>query len=97
MSSYLWPTDDGWPYPDAQGETIDLDGTIDDDALALTAPGHVFDRLEPLERRVIAARYGLGGTPVRTMKQLQAELGLPRDQLRIALGDGLAKLREQLA
>jgi hypothetical protein len=45
---------------------------------------------------LIASRYGLGGTPIRSMKQLHSDLGLPRDELRNALGSGLAKLRTQL-
>jgi hypothetical protein len=40
---------------------------------------------------------GLDGYPARTMRELQAELGLPRDDLRHALGDGLAKVRSHLA
>ena len=97
MSSYVWPNDDGWPYPDTEAETIDPDGSIDDDVLSLrAAPTHLFDRLSPLERSVIAGRYGLGGSPLRSMKELQADLGVPRADLRQALGSGLAKLRVQL-
>ena len=43
------------------------------------------------------ARFGLDGRPVVSMKQLQHELGLPRAELRTALGDGLAKVRAHLA
>ena len=98
MASYVWPSDDGWPYPDTEGETIDFDGSIDDDVLSLRAtPAHLFDGLDPLERAVIASRYGLDGGPARSMKQLQTELGVPRSDLRQALGSGLAKLRVSLA
>ena len=97
MSSFVWPNDDGWPYPDSEDETVDLDGWIDDDVLSLRAtPAHPLDGLSPLERSVIAGRYGLGGSPLRSMKQLQADLGVPRADLRQALGSGLAKLRVQL-
>jgi DNA-directed RNA polymerase sigma subunit (sigma70/sigma32) len=97
MSSY-WPTEDGWPYADAGPEEADLRGEPDDDLLTLTARStHVYDGLEPLERQVISARFGLGGAPVRSMKQLHADLGVPRADLRSALGSGLAKLRDQLA
>ena len=96
MTSY-WPTEDGWPYADAGPEEVDPRGEPDDDLLTLSAPsGHVYDRLEPLEREVISARFGIGGTPVRSMKQLHADLGVPRADLRSALGSGLAKLRDQL-
>ena len=60
------------------------------------APPHLFDRLEPLERQVITAHYGLGGMAPLTMKQLHNEWGLPRSDLRDALATGLAKLRSRL-
>jgi len=97
MSSFLWPSDDGWPYPDTVGEMVDLDATTDDDALSLrAAPAQLFSHLDPLERAVITAHYGLEGQRARTMKQLHAEMGLPRAELRDALGTGLAKLRTEL-
>ena len=46
---------------------------------------------------MISARFGLGGVPIRSMKQLHADLGLPRADLRQALGSGLDKLRMRLA
>jgi DNA-directed RNA polymerase sigma subunit (sigma70/sigma32) len=97
MSSFFWPSDEGWPYPDTVGETIDLDATTDDDALSIrAAPAQLFDHLDPLERAVITAHYGLEGKDPRTMKELHAEMGLPRAELRDALGTGLAKLRTEL-
>src|SRR4051812_33840618 len=97
MSSFLWPNDDGWPYPDVERELVDLESEPDDDLMLLrTTPGGVFDGLEPLERQVVNARFGLGGEPVRSMKQLHAALGLPRAELRQALGSGLTKLRARL-
>jgi DNA-directed RNA polymerase sigma subunit (sigma70/sigma32) len=96
MSVY-WPTDDGWPYPDSGPEIADLDAEYDDDMLNVRLPaGHLLDRLTPLERQVITAHYGFGGSP-RTINELHTELGLPRSDLRMALGSGLAKLRSQLA
>ena len=96
MSSYPWPSDDGWPYPDTERETIDLTSEVDDDALSVRLTPSLLNSLDPLERVLIASRYGLGGTPIRSMKQLHSDLGLPRDELRSALGSGLAKLRTQL-
>ena len=96
MSVY-WPTDDGWPYPDSAPDFVDPAGELDDDLLSVRAPAlHLLDRLDPLEQKVIAAHYGLQG-PARTMKQLHTDLGLPRSDLRMALGSGLAKLRQQLS
>jgi DNA-directed RNA polymerase sigma subunit (sigma70/sigma32) len=62
----------------------------------MARPPHLFDDLDPLERRVIDSRFGLEGQPVRSMKQLHADLGVPRADLRQALGSGLAKLRNHL-
>ena len=98
MSSFVWPSEDGWPYPDQERELIDFDNELDDDVVSLrAAPAHLFDDLDPLERQVISARFGLGGVPIRSMKQLHADLGLPRADLRQALGSGLDKLRMRLA
>ena len=45
---------------------------------------------------MITAHYGLEGQLPHTMKELHAEMGLPRAELRDALGTGLAKLRTEL-
>jgi len=97
MRPYLWP-EDGWPYPDSKPEQADLDWVVDEDAVVLRGAGkQLFDVLEPLERDVITAHYGLNGVPARSMKQLHHEMGLSRSELRDALGGGLAKLRSSLA
>ncbi len=99
VSSYSWPGEDGWPYPDPSSSTDQptLDGLLDDDALLLHAASpNLLDDLDPLERRVIRSRFGIDGSPVVSMKQLQGELGLPRAELRLALGSGLDKLRRRL-
>lgn len=104
MTAY-WPTEDGWPYADTTGEVVDLDTLHDDDLLSLRLeldgtpghPPHLLEELERLEREVIARRYGLGGRPVTSMKEIQADLGVSRADLRHALGSGLAKLRASLA
>ena len=98
MSSYVWPDETGWPYPDAERETPDAAGEVDDDVVLLrAAPAHLFDRLEPLERQVVVAHYGLEGGEPRSMKQLHHDTGLSRAELRDALAGGLAKLRVSLA
>ena len=95
--TYLWPNEDGWPYPDGGRETVDFDEVVDDDALVLrAAPPHLFDHLDPLERQVVTAHYGLDGSPPRSMKELRADLGVPRSEIREALAGGLAKLRARL-
>ena len=95
--SYLWPNDDGWPYPDSAADMADPHAGVDDDALLLkAAPPHLFDKLDPLERQVVTAHYGLDGSPPRSMKQLHTDLGLTRAEVREALAGGLAKLRTHL-
>jgi len=97
MSTFAWPSDDGWPYPDTPPDSIDLDSEVDEDLLNLTAANaHLLDDLDPLEREVVTARFGLSGQPERTMRELVAETGLSRGDLRDALGSGLAKLRIHL-
>ncbi len=94
MSTFVWPTDDGWPYPDSPPDIVDLDGEADDDLLNLMVmPDHLLDGLNPLEREVVVSRFGLAGHPERTMRELAVQTGLPRAELRDALGSGLAKLR----
>lgn len=94
----MWPADDGWPYPDSEREVVDLDADVDDDLLQVKhESAHLLDGLEPLERRVISALYGLSGQPTRSFQQLHDEWGVPDDDLRSALGSGLGKLRMHLA
>lgn len=98
-----WPSDEGWPYPDSDAERhcvddcADIDADADDDLLSLhAARPHLFDDLAPVERAVITARFGLDGRPPLSIREIQHELGLPRSELRVALGDGLAKLRHRV-
>lgn len=95
MSSF-WATDDGWPYADTPDEVVEVDAEADDDRLSFESSRHLYDNLDPLEREVISARYGVGGKPVLSMKQLQLSTGLNRADLRDALVSGLTKLRTNL-
>ncbi|MDP8954693.1 MAG: hypothetical protein M3N37_07245 [Actinomycetota bacterium] len=101
MTHYLWPGDPGWPMPEAdraaEPDVSDPAGEIDLDAVCLHADRHLLDDLSPLERTVVCARFGLDGTPERSMKQLHRELGLTRHQVRELLESGLVKLRAHLA
>ena len=93
----LWPAEDGWPYPDALGDLVDVAGEADDDLLSVRTDTHLFDSLDSLEREVVAARFGLRGHEVRTVHELHDELGLPDAAIDTALGSGLAKLRLHLS
>jgi DNA-directed RNA polymerase sigma subunit (sigma70/sigma32) len=96
MGSDAWRSDEGWPYPDEGLEPVEPDGGVDDEALVLSTTPLRLDLLDPLEATVIAAHYGIGGTPPRSMKELHHELDIPRADLRAALAGGLAKLRSTL-
>lgn len=98
MRTFLWPSEDGWPYPDGGAEVTDPADDIDYDLVSFKAPPpHLLDDLEPLEREVVTRHYGLNGVAPRTMKELHLEMGLSRAELRDALGAALTKLRVQLA
>jgi DNA-directed RNA polymerase sigma subunit (sigma70/sigma32) len=92
----LWPAEDGWPYPDALGDLVDIAGEADDDLLAVRVDGHLFDGLSELEREVIAARFGLRGHAVRTLTELHDDLGVDDADLHAAYAEGLEKLRLHL-
>ncbi|MEY2431033.1 MAG: hypothetical protein QOC92_758 [Acidimicrobiaceae bacterium] len=100
-----WPSDEGWPYPDTDADVgvdqlealADITADADDDLVSLHAAApRLLDDLGPVERAVITARYGLDGRQPQTIREIQHELGLPRADLRVALGDGLAKLRTRV-
>jgi hypothetical protein len=93
----LWPAEDGWPYPDALGDFVDLAGEADDHLVAVRVDNHHFDGHTELQREVIAPPFGLPGHEVRTMSQLHLETGIPGPDLRHAYADGLEKLRAHLS
>ena len=45
MSSYVWPSDDGWPYPDTAREVVDPDAELDEDLIWLRMRPHLIDAL----------------------------------------------------
>ena len=98
-----WPSYEGWPYPDVdelegtQHDPADLDAEPDEELLSLHGLGvHLLDGLSPGARAVVAGRVGLDGRPPRSMRELQAELGVDRAQLRLLLGDALEVVRRRL-
>jgi hypothetical protein len=108
MSSLpLFPTDDGWPYPDIGSsvytapELGGLDPTSDDDVdldlLELRVDPHAYADLTELEYFAISWRYGVGsgGLP-HSMKDLASELGCNHAEAREVLGGALDKLRRRL-
>lgn len=55
--------------------------------------GAVLDELNPRERSVIAARFGLDGAPPRTLEQVGEAMGLTRERIRQIETRALARLR----
>jgi hypothetical protein len=98
----LYPTDDGWPYPDApMSELGGLDQMADDDVdldlLELRVDPHAYSDLSELEFFAVSWRYGVGttGSP-HSMKDLAVQLGCNHAEARDVLGGALDKLRRRL-
>ena len=94
----VFPTDDGWPYPDLPGGIDDpaADEQIDLDVLELQADRHAFECLNPTEYELVARRFGLHG-PAMSMKDLAHDLGWSHGQTRDVLGRAIDKLRTRLS
>jgi DNA-directed RNA polymerase sigma subunit (sigma70/sigma32) len=106
MSSLpLFPTDDGWPYPDATFSEFGAsqlgameqaaDDDVDLDLLELRVDPHAYADLTELEYFAVSWRYGLTGEP-HSMKNLAGELGCNHAEARAVLGGALDKLRQRL-
>jgi DNA-directed RNA polymerase sigma subunit (sigma70/sigma32) len=94
----VFPSDDGWPYPDLPRGVDDpaADDEVDLDALELRADPHAFECLSPAECELVSLRFGLHGTPM-SMKELSHELGWSRTETRDVLGRAIDKLRVRLS
>jgi DNA-directed RNA polymerase sigma subunit (sigma70/sigma32) len=91
----LFPSDDGWPYPDL-ATVLDPAADADDfDALELIGP-HAFDKLSPTERDALFLHFGLKGNDAHSMKTLGPALGCSRAEARQLLGSAIDKLRVEL-
>ena len=91
----LFPTDDGWPYPDVAPLEPLVEDDIDLDALELRFDPHAYSDLTELERFAVSHRYGLDGPPC-SMKDLARELDCSHAEARDVLGSALGKLRTRL-
>jgi DNA-directed RNA polymerase sigma subunit (sigma70/sigma32) len=90
----LFPTDDGWPYPDAPQREFAADAP-DLDALELLGP-HVYDNLTSLERAALRFRFGLHGADALSMKELAPLLGCSRAEAAALVGCAIDKVRAEL-
>ena len=108
MSSLpLFPTDDGWPYPDGAFSEFGLsqlgafeqaaDDDVDLDLLELRVDPHVYADLTELEYFAVSWRYGVGTSSApHSIKNLAVELGCNRAEAHEVLEGALEKLRERL-
>jgi hypothetical protein len=103
----LFPTDDGWPYPDSTfseygtSQLGTLEPATDDepdlDLLELRVDPHAYADLTELEYFAVAWRYGVGNRCTEhSMKELAVELGCNHAEAREVLGGALDKLRRRL-
>ena len=93
----LFPTDDGWPYPDVTVPELAADDDIDLDLLELQVDPHAYADLTELEYFAVSWRYGVGGTGTpHSMKDLALELDCNHAEAREVLGAALDKLRRRL-
>ena len=90
----LFPTDDGWPYPDATAAELVAD-VPDLDVLELFGP-HVYESLTAEEHAALQFRFGLRGTTPLSMKELAVVLGCSRTEAGALLGRAIDKMRAQL-
>ena len=98
MSTFVWPSEDGWPYPDTAAEWADPEtASDDDDLLSVRFDTHLLEALDPLERHVLASRFGLDGRTAQTLGELHDDLGMSTDDVETVLSAGLTKLRARLA
>jgi RNA polymerase primary sigma factor len=51
-------------------------------------------RLDQRERRILASRYGIGGTPEQSLTEIAQELGVSKERVRQLAARAHAKLRE---
>ena len=51
--------------------------------------------MEPRERHILEARFGLGGSEERTLQELADELGLSRERVRQIEKQALERLEER--
>jgi hypothetical protein len=91
----LFPTDDGWPYPDGAPESWGDDG-IDLDVLELLCSRHVYDALSVSEHEALFRHFGLGDEKALTMKQLGPALGCSHAAAAALVGSAVDKVRRHL-
>ena len=92
----LFPTDEGWPYPDVPGFDLVADDEPDLDALELRVDPHAYDALTMPEREALFRHFGLRGATPLSMKHLGPALGCSRSEARALLDSAIAKVKTRL-
>lgn len=93
----LFPTDDGWPYPDQPITAMvdPADAAVDVDALEMLGP-HCYDALTAREREALFAHFGLRGREPVPMKALAPMLGCTRAEAAALIGSAVDKVRRNV-
>ena len=90
----LFPSDDGWPYPEPAG--LDVPAEVPDfDVLEMLGP-RAYDHLSAPERDALFLHFGLEGRDALSMKQLGPALGCTHAEARALLGAAIDKIRVEL-
>ncbi|MCU1430539.1 MAG: hypothetical protein JWL83_4539 [Actinomycetia bacterium] len=92
----LFPSDDGWPYPDVLGVELAADDEPDLDVLELRADPHAYDALTLREREALFRHFGLRGQRALSMKHLAPALGCSRSEARDLVTSAIDKVRTRL-
>ena len=90
----LFPSDDGWPYPDATAvepaPTLPISMRSSSSARTLTT------RSPRKSERPCSRRFGLNGATALSMKELAPVIGCSRTEAGVVLGRAIDKVRTQL-
>lgn len=89
----LYPTDDGWPYPDYVDTGFFSDGA-DVDLLALSG---VIGMLHPIQRSIVSHRFGLNGDRRLSLNEIAHVIGCSQAEISALLAQALYRLRIALS
>jgi hypothetical protein len=92
----LFPTDEGWPYPDFVGIEPATDDEPDLDALELRVAPHAYDGLTLREREALFRHFGLRGERALSMRHLGPAMGCSRSEATALVSSAVAKVRTRL-
>ena len=91
----LYPSDDGWPYPDTLGAELESDDEVDLDALELRIDPHAYADLTEREHFAVFHRFGLDGDAC-SMLELARAMDCTDAEAAVVLSAAIDKLRDRL-